>query len=347
MKRHLVILLGMLMLGLGLTATRFLRPMSQLATQWNKDTPVADVLKALGEEYPSHHPVDASPELAQKGKEIFHQGSTVGPDGKRTKVQSRHFVCSHCHATAKEDPDLRVSDPEKRLEYVLEHDLPLLPATTIYGTVNKSSWYNGDYLRKYGDLVKPAYKSLEYAVHLCATVCSQGRDLSEWEMKAMLAYLWSIDYKLGDLSLAAEDWRKLQAANGEGTNPELAEWLHGFFRSGSPATFLVAPEDKAKGYTTNRAPDSRRGKLVYDNSCLKCHDSQGPSNYLKLDNGTLSLGFLRQHLLGKGRLSLYEIIRHGTYADTGHRAYMPNYTAERMSNEQVEDLRAYVMKGSK
>ena len=41
--------------------------------------------------------------------------------------------------------------------------------------------------------------------------------------------------------------------------------------------------------------------------------------------------------------ALYEIVRHGTYADTGHRAYMPNFTAERLSNAQVEDLRAYVL----
>lgn len=347
MKRHLLFLVGLLALGAGLTATRMLRP-SEMSSpaQWNKDTPVADVLKALGEEYPTHYSTAYTAEMARQGKEIFHTGTTTGPNGKTTRVQSRHFVCSNCHNTAQEDPDLRFSDPEKRLDYVLAKRLPFLPATTLYGTVNKQSWYNDDYLKKYGDLVKPAYTSLEYAIHLCATVCSQGRDLKDWEMKAMLAYFWSIDYKLGDLSLTTEDWKQLKEAEGKGANPEMAKWLHSFYRSGSPATFVEAPEDKGKGYAVNRKPDAQRGRLIYDNSCLMCHDEQGPSNYLKLDNGALSLSIFRQHFKSSGHLSLYEIVRHGTYAETGHRAYMPNFTAERLSNAQVEDLRAYMTEGS-
>lgn len=343
MKRHFALISGLLVLAASLTAMGFLREDAAPAGSWTKDTKVADVLKELGVDYPSHRPADMTPELAQKGKEIFHTGTTTGPDGKPTRVQSRHFVCSNCHNSAKEDPDLRVSDPDKRLDYVLQNRLPFLPATTMYGTVNKVSWYNGDYLRKYGDLVRPAYNSLEYAIHLCATVCSQGRDFTDWEMKAMLAYYWSIDYKLGDLNLSADDWKTLKAAEGKGSDPTTAEWLKSFYRSGSPATFLEAPEDKHKGYEIDRKPDAKRGRLIYDNSCLMCHDEQGPSNYLKLDNGALSLSLFRQHFNSKGHLSLYEIVRHGTYADTGHRAYMPNFTAERLSNAQVEDLRAYIM----
>jgi mono/diheme cytochrome c family protein len=303
------------------------------------------VLKELGEDYPAHRPDDLSAEMVQTGRELFHEGVTTGPDGKPTRRQSRFFVCSNCHNVAKEDPDLRVSDPEARLDYVIANRLPFLPATTMYGTVNKKSWYNGDYLRKYGDLVRPAYESLEYAVHLCATVCSQGRDFTDWEMKAVFAYLWSIDYKLGDLSLTNDDWKKLREAEGKGANPGLAKWLHTFYRSGSPATFVEEPEDKDKGYDVARAGDAKRGRLIYDNSCLMCHDEQGPSNYLKLDNGVLSLNLFKAHLNSDGHLSLYEIVRHGTYADTGHRAYMPNFTAERLSNQQVEDLRAYVTSG--
>ncbi|HEX2898332.1 MAG TPA: hypothetical protein VHS96_01310, partial [Bacteroidia bacterium] len=296
MKRHLIIFSGLLLLGLGLTATQFLRSSDAPAGQWNKDTPVADVLKALGDDYPSHYSEEYSAELAQKGKEIFHTGTTVGPDGNNIRLQSRHFVCSNCHNSSKEDPDLRVSSPDARLDYVLANRLPFLPATTLYGTVNKVSWYNGDYLRKYGDLVRPAYNSLEYAIHLCATVCSQGRDFTDWEMKAMLAYFWSIDYKLSDLSLTAEDWKKLREAEGKGKNAETAAWLRSYYLSGSPATFLEAPEDKSKGYEISRKPDAQRGKLIYNNSCLMCHDEQGPSNYLKLDNGAVSLGMFRQHL---------------------------------------------------
>jgi cytochrome c len=342
MKGHFVLFTGIVVLGLGLTASRFLRKDDiPPASQWDKNTPVADVLYALGQDYPKHRPADISPELALKGKEIFFTGTTIGPDGKNIRKQSRHFTCNNCHNSAQEDPDLRVSDPELRLDYVLKNRMAFLPATTMYGTVNKSSWYNDDYLRKYGDLVKPAYTSLEYAIHLCATVCSQGRDFNDWEMKAMLAYYWSIQYKLGDLKLDADDWKRLRAAEGKGSDPATAKWLQSYYRSGSPATFLEAPEDKGKGYDVTRKPNAARGRLIYDNSCLMCHDEQGPSNYLKLDNGAVSLSLFKNHFQSRGHLSLYEIVRHGTYADTGHRAYMPNYTAERMSNAQVEDLRAY------
>ncbi len=342
MKGHFAVFLGVVVLGLGLTATRLFRSEDIApAPQWDKETPVADVLKALGEDYPSHRPAGYTPELAQKGKELFFTGTTIGENGKKLRLQSRYFTCNNCHNSSKEDPDLRVSDPEARLDYVLANRMAFLPATTLYGTVNKSSWYNGDFLKKYGDLVRPAYKSLEYAIHLCATVCSQGRDFDEWEMKAMLSFFWSMQYKLGDLNLSNDDWKKLREAEGKGSNAQTAQWLHSFYRSGSPATFLEAPEDKGKGYDVTRTPDAKRGRLIYDNSCLMCHDEQGPSNYLKLDNGALSLSMFREHLKSKGHLSLYEIVRHGTYADTGHRAYMPNFTAERLSNEQVEDLRAY------
>jgi mono/diheme cytochrome c family protein len=346
MKRHLLLFSGVLLFGFGLMGTQLMRSEAENAVTWNADTPVADVLKALGEDYPSHRPADLSPENVQRGKEIFHQGYTTGPDGKKTRIQSRYFVCTNCHNTAKEDPDLRISDPEARLDYVLKNRMPFLPATTMYGTVNKVSWYNDDYIKKYGDFVRPAYKSLEYAIHLCATVCSQGRDFEEWEKQAVLAYYWSIQYKLGDLSLTSDDWKKLRESEGKGQNAETAKWLKGFYRSGSPATFLEAPEDKGKGYEVSRKPDAKRGLEIYNNSCLMCHDQQGPSEYLKLDNGQLSLSLFREHFKSKGHLSLYEIVRHGTYADTGHRAYMPNFTAERLSNEQVEDLRAYMEQGN-
>ncbi|RMF22347.1 MAG: cytochrome c, partial [Bacteroidetes bacterium] len=33
---------------------------------------------------------------------------------------------------------------------------------------------------------------------------------------------------------------------------------------------------------------------------------------------------------------------YGTYAIPGHKPYMPHYPLERMSKQQVEDLRAYI-----
>jgi mono/diheme cytochrome c family protein len=40
--------------------------------------------------------------------------------------------------------------------------------------------------------------------------------------------------------------------------------------------------------------------------------------------------------------SLYQIVRHGTYSKTGRKQYMPLYTEEKMSDEQLNDLVAYI-----
>ena len=41
-------------------------------------------------------------------------------------------------------------------------------------------------------------------------------------------------------------------------------------------------------------------------------------------------------------LGLYHIVRKGTYADKGWRPYMPHFTEQKMSDQQVEDLRVYI-----
>lgn len=342
MVRKFGLAFGVLIL-LGLGSSRVFTLGHPTSPAPSAETKVADLLFKWGEPYPDHRPSQMGPEMVEKGRELIFTGVTTGPDGRRTRLQSRYFVCTNCHNMRKEDPDLRVSDPESRLNYVQENGLAFLQGTTMFGTVNKVSWYNGDYFKKYGDLVKPANQSLKAAIQLCAEVCSQGRALEDWEMDAVLAYFWSIDITLGDLALTADDMKKIQEADKvKGAQPEMVNWLKSFYLSGSPATFLEVPESKHEGYAETKDGDANRGKLIYDVSCLRCHDRQGPSNYLKLDHDPLSLGMLRRNIARNGHLSLYEIVRHGTYADKGHRAYMPHYTAERMSNQQLEDLRAYV-----
>lgn len=312
---------------------------------WNPETPVSLVLKALGGWTRNERPELYDDKMAKMGKEIIEQGWTIGPDGKRSRKQSRHFRCTSCHNMAQEDPDLSKSDPEVRLDYILDNGLPLLQGTTMYGTMNKNSWYNGDYYKKYGDLVRPANESIDEAIQLCAQVCSQGRKLEAWEMEAVKMYFWTLELRLGDLNLTEEEWKILKSQQGKGADKGMADGLQKKYLQASLATFVYEPEDKAKGFSEYQG-DAARGKLIYSKACLACHNQQGPSNYLKLDHSNLSLSKFRRNIDKDNRFSIYEIVRHGTTPFAGHKAYMPHYPAERMSNAQVEDLRAYLEQGN-
>ena len=43
-------------------------------------------------------------------------------------------------------------------------------------------------------------------------------------------------------------------------------------------------------------------------------------------------------------MSVYEIVRRGTNPIAGYKPYMPHYTQEKLSNQQIEDLVAYINK---
>ncbi|WP_020535494.1 hypothetical protein [Lewinella cohaerens] len=311
----------------------------------SSDTSVAEVLDALGAA-PAEHRVnmDVGDISAEIGRQLVHEGFVPYPDGDgKTRRQSKHFVCTSCHNTVKEDPDLRYADPEARLAYVAENNIPFLPGTTLYGVVNRKTYYNGDYEKKYGDLVRPARNDLRGAIALCATECAQGRELEDWEMESILAYLWTIDLKMGDLSLPAKSLSSIEAATmGKGDKKAAAALLNSYFMDHSPATFLVPPTDRVAGY--GEEGDPMNGALVYEQSCLHCH-SERRYSFFNLDESTYSFNFLEKHFPTYSRYSSYQVLRYGTSPSPGKRAYMPHYTQERMSNQQVEDLRAFVSKG--
>jgi mono/diheme cytochrome c family protein len=288
------------------------------------------------------HQVDRSIEgvSVEAGRRLVNEGVASLPEGGKTNRQSKHFVCTSCHNMQREDPDLRFADPEARLTYVVEQDLPFLPGTTLYGVVNRRTFYNGDYEKKYGDLVRPARKDLRGAIALCATECAQGRPLADWEMESILAYLWTLELKIDDLVLSPGENSQIAAAmNGEADKKKTLALLESSYLDHSPATFLTPPEDRKEGYAVEGDP--RRGELVYEQSCLHCHGERRYS-FFNLDDTSYSFDFLEKHMPTYSRYSTYQVVRYGTSPIAGKRAYMPHYTKQRMSNQQVEDLRAYV-----
>lgn len=308
------------------------------------DTPVADLLGELGDTPPNHQVrTDVAGVSVEAGRKLVTMGVADKPEGGTTARQSIHFVCTSCHNIEKEDPDLSKADPVARLTYASEKGLPFLPGTTLYGVVNRKTFYNGDYEKKYGDLVSPARHDLRGAIALCATECAQGRELTDWEMESILAYLWTIGIKVGDLSLNKDELASIQAAQaGKGDKAAAIKLLQAQFLDYSPATFLTPPPDRKAGY--GEPGNASRGKLVYEQSCLHCHGERRYS-FFNLDASDYTRKFMARHFPRYTRYSSYQVLRYGTSPSAGKRAYMPHYTQERMNNQQVEDLRAYLEEG--
>jgi len=171
---------------------------------------------------------------AENGEKLVKEGFAINRKGKKTKIQSKHFACISCHNVVKEDINLSNPDPQSRLEYTSQLGIPFLQGTTLYGAVNRTSFYNGDYDKKYGDLVKPARNDLREAIQLCAVECAQGRDLEKWEMESIMAYLWTIDLKMTDLIFSAQEVKDLETENSSlVNNQEKIEIITSKYQSGA------------------------------------------------------------------------------------------------------------------
>lgn len=303
--------------------------------QWNTDSKVSEVLKSLGEKVPAHAIKKVDSSLVNKGEELFKMGFTTDANGKNTGRISRHYVCTSCHNNVNEDPVLSDPNPTDRLAYAKKNHLPYLQGTTLYGTVNRASWYNDDYEKKYGSLVAPARDTLENAVQLCAEVCSQGRKLTQWELEAMMQYLWSIELHIGDLNLSDEELSKVEAGGNEAVT-----LIKSKIAPKSPATFIEAIPVSERKYGAEG--DVGNGEVIYTQACMHCHSPKAGITHLKLENNKLSTQQLANSLDKTSDMSVYQIVRKGTYPYAGYKAYMPHFTEERLSNQQLEDLVAYI-----
>ena len=306
------------------------------------EMPVGQLLAELGD-----HSLDShSPDLGirntsvEAGKSIVYAGYGIKANGKKGKRVSRHFECIACHNTVREDPDLLDPDPQARLTYASEHGIPFLQGTTFYGITNRTSFYNGDYEKKYGDLVDRARHNIREAIQVCATECSQGRRLKDWEVESLLMYFETIQIKVGDLDLSDEEkdnvTKALSAHSGRDSAVAL---IKSKYLDYSPAHFVDPPADRQAG--NQLEGDPANGKLIYDLSCMHCH-AQKRYSFFALDDQKMTYRFLAHHFPKYSKHSIYQVGRYGTSPLMLKRAYMPNYTIEKMSRQQMEDLRAYI-----
>lgn len=302
---------------------------------------VNDVLNKLGDEMPLHF-ID-SKEIDETKVAMGYNIVTTGYMHSKSKKQSKHFVCTDCHNIEREDPDLTSSDPVSRLSYITEKNINFLPGTTLFGQVNKKSWYNEDYLKKYGDLVVPARDTLENAIQLCAVVCSQGRALEGDEMEAVIHYFNSIGYATSNLGLSDSEIstisKAIEKTGSISDKKEAIRMIKSKYLNFSPATFMEPQSIESRGLGSKGNVEN--GKEIYMLSCMTCHKEGGVTNY-KLSNEQLTHRHLKFWSNTDKVFSVYNITRKGTYSLNGYKPYMPNYTKERMSDQQLEDLMAYI-----
>lgn len=306
-----------------------------------KATPVWQVFEYFGEAPPNHAMDNETEEMIQQGKELVLKGKTRSSNGKKTRLQSKHFKCTSCHNVVKDEGNLATMDAQARLDYCKENNLPFLQGTSLYGAVNRTSFYNDDYQRKYAGnpRIEKSNNDLREAIQLCAVECAQGRPLKKWELDAVLAYLWSLELKMGDLDLTDEEFAKIRAA-GDSDGKEIISLLKSKYKQAAPAKFGYSPKDAKAGYA-NITGNPDNGAVIYDLSCLHCHEEKRYSMY-ELDNSKMTFQHLKRHIPKYDRYSIYQVARYGAPSSPGKRAYMPQYSMEKMTDQQLEDLRAYV-----
>ena len=197
-------------------------------TEFTPSDNVANVLNHLGQPYPDHYISDIDSTDIKRGYDLIHVGKTNPPKGFSSSNISKFYTCTSCHNTVREDPTLTEVNQDERLKYAISKDLPYLQGTTFWGAVNRETWYNDDYVLKYGSLVEKAEKSLKESIQLCAQVCSQGRKLQDWEMKSILAYLWSLQMQLTDLEMSFEELDHLNKLSQKNEKDSAISYLKSF-----------------------------------------------------------------------------------------------------------------------
>lgn len=316
-----------------------------LATTLDDNTPLWDIMKKLGATTTSDlKKMDAA--TVERGKELVHKGYTTGANGKRTKQQSKFSVCTTCHNVSKEFENPADLSPEKRLDFAIQNKVPFLQASSFYGIVNRKTYYNDDYQKKYAGTagIKEANTDIRAAIQFCAKNCSQGREFADWEVESILAYFWTLQYKTGDLKLADSEKQLVKNAVDKGEEKAKAlQLLESKYAAYSPAHFAPIPKFKAPSEAdANNTENQKIGKAIYEQACLHCHYNKKYS-FFNLDNERLTFKTMESTTRKESYIfSMYYLVREGLAPRMGHRFYMPEFSIEKMSEKQLENLYIYV-----
>ncbi len=298
------------------------------------DMSVESALILIGDEKPLHYIEQADLDSARMGEELVYFGKLN--DGSNREI-SKYFVCTDCHNQVLETADPSDESPEAVLAYSKEKNIPFLPAATFYGMYNKRHWYNGDYAHKYGDLVAPTRDTLFNAIQLCATQCSQGREMTDWEIRSIMHYYKTLEFKISDLKFDQNELDEFSRALASDYE-KAREILSSKYSDINDAHFGTSKIPEIEGYE----PSAENGAYIYEMGCLHCHAPGKNITNFDLDTDKLSFKFLSNKKEKYNHYSISHITRYGTYAISGRKQYMPQYSMENMSDKQMLDLLYYV-----
>jgi hypothetical protein len=335
-------LLMLLILGLSAQNISFRREL------FDDETPLWEVMSKLGK-IRLNGLDNARQQDVDKGRELVNFGYTADFDNKKT-TKIAELPCAVCHSLVPEYDDLGVIDPQKRLDYADSLGLPFLPASPLYGMVNRIYFFNGDYQSKYqhpkfGDLVKKGHNDIRVAMQACNSIFANGRTLEEWELESILAYLWTLEIRMKDLKFSEKDANDIESALENNTgNAKAVNLLRRVYPETYPATLISPALVNDRKRTSPILNNFANGRKVYERSCLHCHENKKYASP-KLDSDQSTFNFLKKHIDDTtSRYSIYEALRYLPTPPRGLRnSHSPHFSKQRMSEEQLQDLRFYIL----
>ena len=157
--------------------------------------------------------------------------------------------------------------------------------------------------------------------------------MENWEIRTVLHYFKSLELKISDLKFSDQEIAQISKAL-VANNKKAIKIIKSKYAQFNDAHFGTSEIPKIEGYD----PDLKRGHFIFENGCLHCHSAEKNITNFDLDMSALTFKFLNNKKNKYSSYSISHITRHGTYAISGRKQYMPQYSFENMSNEQMLDL---------
>ena len=290
------------------------------------------------------------PSSKTKGEQLVTRGYTSSFKGNKTALTSKKLFCVACHTTEKEHPNANNTSPQSRLEYGDSMSIPFLPGAPFYGLINRVAFFTNDYQNIFAHknrlALQVGHRDIRKAIQACNTVYAKGRTLDAWEIESIVAYLWTLELKVGDLNIPdniiqiTEEAIKTNKDNARAVN-----LMRRYYKEVYPASLVLPLPVEERNLISPVLNDFSNGKKVYKQSCLHCHAGRRYSNF-KLDRSQKTFKFLKKHFDLPTRYSIYDAVRYSP-GSKGNKNNIPHYTEQRMSNKQLQDLRFYITQKAK